>query len=1262
MHRVNRKIAVLLYGVALFLSNQLFSQTTIWSEDFSGYLDGTTTGANNNTENPANDWTTDRSALSLGLTDNFDVTGGVFTINDTDGEGVWTSEVIDISSYTGVSVTVDLFDDVGNNANGADYLRVYYVYNGVTNFFPTNGNNSGTFGASIQASVTGLDGTVGAGTLQIIITGYNNQNDETFTFDNVEVTGTFVPHITLEPCIFEFNKTIIVDSDNVPSDLTDFPLLVSFTADADLQAHIHSANGYDVAFYDPATCIFFDYQLESYDNTTGDYVAWVKIPTLSSSVDTEIRMLYGNRNITTDLSDNGVWDSDFSAVYHFNGVYTDASASGVNGTNNGSTVVPAKIGNGGNFDGTNDYIAITNITDNDFTASAWIYPDVSGANACNNAYCGSGILWSDVGGCDDDIIPLVFRNNRFSFGTGGGCNYDELRNGGVALNVQEWYHVTVTRNSATGAKEIFINGASSNTSTGETGTMDGNPVLAIGGNTLDNRFFDGLIDEMHFSSIIRSDDWIATEYANQSDPTAFYTVRAEQYACDTVYSIQSGNWSTEGNWSLSSGGCSCVCTPKGTDSTSVIIEGNDVISLTAADEVHKLIIGTSTGAGSGAGTLQWNGGFDLDFYGDDGCIDIRSNGSLNRNGNAGWSLDFDNTSGANYTWNNDGYADIHEFDIGDATLTISGSADIRVRDDVNFRADNSVITNNNTAEVSVEDDFDFNNFTATINNNGTFDIDGGFTDVQAGEVIYYNFAGSVTNFAGLANDTDTDMQIDADYDSNTFEYDRNGETQRIIVSHGYWNLTLSNSGNKNIDDDVLDINGDLSIEDDAQFNADDAGDDITIAGNWINTSSLDFDSGTQSVTFDGTTDQSITNPGGETFHDLIIGNNGNTVNMLNDVSLTNTGVLSFSTNGYLALNTNDLTIPAWSAGDITGYGDQAFIIVDQTGYIKTNGVVILETVTFPMGLVKGSGNLAVAEITNYDVFNTTFDANLCNYVSKQGGCSGGTQVTEDVVGYTYNLVSGSTSADVNLIWHSSKETTNFDRTLCRVMHHNTTIWEEIANWGAGVDESGIFGAGYYSSSGTTTGFSPFTVEDNNIPLPVELISFKADVIEHHSLLTWYTASEENNSHFIVQRSKDGLSGWENIGRVEGSGNSTDLIAYHYTDLAPLKGHNYYRLIQVDYDGTEALTPMDWVLFNVEDQLDYVIFPNPTNSELNIQFQHEYDGDIAIQLMDMKGRILKTIDKTHILSEKINMEGLPQATYILKIIYENKVFVEKVVKH
>lgn len=89
-------------------------------------------------------------------------------------------------------------------------------------------------------------------------------------------------------------------------------------------------------------------------------------------------------------------------------------------------------------------------------------------------------------------------------------------------------------------------------------------------------------------------------------------------------------------------------------------------------------------------------------------------------------------------------------------------------------------------------------------------------------------------------------------------------------------------------------------------------------------------------------------------------------------------------------------------------------------------------------------------------------------------------------------------------------------------------------------------------------------------LPVELLSWTADQLDHAVRLSWSTGAERNNDSFIIERSADG-SLWSAIGEVAGSGNNTALIHYDWDDLAPLAGLNYYRLRQVDTDGSVTLS-------------------------------------------------------------------------------------------
>lgn len=85
------------------------------------------------------------------------------------------------------------------------------------------------------------------------------------------------------------------------------------------------------------------------------------------------------------------------------------------------------------------------------------------------------------------------------------------------------------------------------------------------------------------------------------------------------------------------------------------------------------------------------------------------------------------------------------------------------------------------------------------------------------------------------------------------------------------------------------------------------------------------------------------------------------------------------------------------------------------------------------------------------------------------------------------------------------------------------------------------------------------------PVPVKLIGFQATVLNKEVKLTWATVSEINSSHFVIQRSSDGIH-FNNIGTIQAAGNSQVTMHYTFFDKNPLNGTSFYRLQQIDKDG------------------------------------------------------------------------------------------------
>jgi hypothetical protein len=112
---------------------------------------------------------------------------------------------------------------------------------------------------------------------------------------------------------FGYRMKITVDHTKVTSSgtgQTSFPFLFSntnnTTSKANLLAHVTSASGYDIIFraLDTTTCggtapCTLNHEIEKYDSTSGEFVAWVNLPSVSTSTDTVFYIYYGNSSITT---------------------------------------------------------------------------------------------------------------------------------------------------------------------------------------------------------------------------------------------------------------------------------------------------------------------------------------------------------------------------------------------------------------------------------------------------------------------------------------------------------------------------------------------------------------------------------------------------------------------------------------------------------------------------------------------------------------------------------------------------------------------------------------------------------------------------------------------------------------------------------------------------------------------------------------------------------------------------------------------------
>ncbi len=330
---------------------------------------------------------------------------------------------------------------------------------------------------------------------------------------------------------FGYYAPVEIDHTLVPSDQTDFPVLISVT-DATLKTvfnggHVENASGFDIRPYADTGCATpLTYELERYNATTGEVVMWVKMATLSSTVNDKIYLAYGNTALSTDGSSTAVWSNNFGAVWHLKNGTTlnlhDSSATGNDLTNTGVTATTGQIDGGGGFVSTSSQeLEAGSFQANAITYSAWVK-----ATSFPAAY---NYVISKTG-------PSAGPFNQFGVKSTGKLRWmisattqlDADGTGSHTLSTGTWYYLTLTYDSSAGlvgyvnaSSDVTVaaNGNCSNITNGE---CIGRRCLVSPG-----QFWNGSIDEVRLASVARSADWITTEYNNQSDPSTFETLGAE---------------------------------------------------------------------------------------------------------------------------------------------------------------------------------------------------------------------------------------------------------------------------------------------------------------------------------------------------------------------------------------------------------------------------------------------------------------------------------------------------------------------------------------------------------------------------------------------------------------------------------------------------------------------------------------------------------------------------------------------------------------
>jgi|GEM_PF-5147313 len=306
---------------------------------------------------------------------------------------------------------------------------------------------------------------------------------------------------------WKYRKTLTITHTKIPALLTNFPVLIQLR-DTDIKLKAQP-DGDDIVFVDK-NGIRFPHEIEKYTNTNGDLVAWVSVSSLSPTQDSTFYMYYGNPLSQNQQQREETWDTHYLAVQHLeelSGTVYDSTSNHRDGPLYGSprqnTV--GRIDGAVLFDGVGDHILLPRMytNENQFTIEAWIYAQ-SGARYFLSQRSSTGVF-------------IQLTSNYLQYYINGISD-------GKTVTLNAWYHVVLTYDGV--SAKLYLNGVvKSKPCSPPTWPADG---MYVGDRSGGGRQFIGIIDEVRFSNIARSNAWVTTCYNNQNNPAGFIHVGTEE--------------------------------------------------------------------------------------------------------------------------------------------------------------------------------------------------------------------------------------------------------------------------------------------------------------------------------------------------------------------------------------------------------------------------------------------------------------------------------------------------------------------------------------------------------------------------------------------------------------------------------------------------------------------------------------------------------------------------------------------------------------
>ncbi|MFN8889126.1 MAG: T9SS type A sorting domain-containing protein [Cyclobacteriaceae bacterium] len=419
---------------------------------------------------------------------------------------------------------------------------------------------------------------------------------------------------------------------------------------------------------------------------------------------------------------------------------------------------------------------------------------------------------------------------------------------------------------------------------------------------------------------------------------------------------------------------------------------------------------------------------------------------------------------------------------------------------------------------------------------------------------------------------------------------------------------------------------------------------LDVNGNWTNNGTFTANAG--SVSFVGSgSNSSISTNATQSFNNLII-------NKTNGVTLTSgihqiSGTMTFTS----GLVTQNATLRILSGASVASASNTSYV----DGVVTKIGN---SAFTFPIGKANLYRPIAISAPA---VVTDSYTAQYFN-VNPNGTYPNASRAgtLDHVSGAEYwmlNQTAGTSNVNVTLSWGSNSGIVNNFSTL-RVAAWNGSQWTDQGNGGT----TGTFASGTIVNAAPSSVFGPFTLASTtpfSNPLPVELTLFNCSLTQEGFVsLTWTTASEKNSDYFDVQRFDDDTQTFRTIGRVKSAGTTKLESNYSFEDTLTPKGYVYYRLKQVDFDGTPTYSKI-CSIEGPSEKDSIKIFPNPNTT--GIAYINLNDAELnSLSIINNVGQEVNCNYKLESGRIALNTQLLAGGMYIVKVVANQKLTTVKLV--